>query len=85
MDSRTKELIFLFAYLILFAVLFLLALYDYHKGEAVVNFGFDTQITNIFLMILSFAGVIKTIYHIYRFETALTPAGGQRKGLFTKR
>jgi hypothetical protein len=68
MQSRAKELMFLVAYLILFASLFFLALYDFHRGESLVSFGFDPGLTNIFIMTLSFFGVIKTIYHIYRFE-----------------
>lgn len=69
MKSANREIFFLIIYLMLFAALFLISLYDYQKGQSFVNFGFDTKLTNIFIMILSFAGVIKTIYHIYRFET----------------
>lgn len=69
MKSSNREILFLIAYLIIFAALFLLSLYDYHRGESFVNFGFEPSVTNIFMMILSFLGVLKTIYHIYRFET----------------
>ena len=68
MKSTNREIIFLTLYLILFASLFFLALYDYHRGESLVSFGFDPGLTNIMIMALSFMGVIKTIYHIYRFE-----------------
>ncbi len=68
MENRKIELWFLLGYLLIFAALFLIALYDFSKGSSVLNIGFDPKVTSIVMMVLSFAGILKTIYHLYIFE-----------------
>lgn len=68
MKENHREIMFMFAYLLIFAALFFLALYDYHEGSALVDFGFEPELTNIFIMMLSLVGIIKTIYHLYRIK-----------------
>ena len=69
MAKRNTELIFLIGYLLIFGALFLIALFDYNKGKTMLDMGFDPALTNIMIMTLSFVGLLKSIYHLYIFET----------------
>lgn len=68
MGKKTTEILFLIGYMIIFASLFLISLYDFSRDATIVDIGFDPKTTNIVMMALSFAGIMKTIYHLYIFE-----------------
>ena len=54
-------------YLILFAIFFIFSLYSLLNNIALINIGVNAMIINWTILILSFLGMIKAIFHTYIF------------------
>lgn len=67
MRSMKWNMFMLFGYLIMFAGLFFISLYDYLTNRPIVDIGLPEKVTNLGILVLSFLGIVKTFWHIYRF------------------
>lgn len=65
---KTKKLsIYTFMmYLVLFALVFFLSLYDYIRQIPIINIGGPPLTINLFVLLLSFLGLVKTIWYMWK-------------------
>ncbi len=62
-----KTIVVLMLYLTLFTIFFAVAVYNYYKDIPVFEIGLSGKVTDIFLIVLSVLGILKTGWHIYSF------------------
>ena len=61
---RKKEIIFLIVLICIFAIIFILSLINLRVGIAFFEIGLPPLVTNSIVLVLSFVGIIKTIWHL---------------------
>ena len=63
-DHHRNEIIFLMSFLLVFAVIFLIALLGLLRGTPVFGFGLPYLIEDALLMVLAFLAILKVLWHI---------------------
>ena len=62
---RNKEIMFLIAFMLIFSIIFIMAILGFIQGEAIFDIGLSPVIINVIVMVLSFFAMIKTITHMH--------------------
>ncbi|MBN2367994.1 hypothetical protein JXC34_03170 [Candidatus Woesearchaeota archaeon] len=62
-----KGIIVLMLYLVLFSALFFLSMYNFMTHSSILDIGFSEKTTNLLLILLSMAGIMKSVWHIYDY------------------
>ena len=64
---KMKHIIALLLYLLIFAAIFGLAVFDYIHNMTIIEIGISTQIVNLMIIFLSALAILKTVWHIYSY------------------
>ena len=64
---KHKNLIMLLIYLIIFAAIFGIELYDYIIDVAFFSIGIPARMTDIIIIVLCVAAIIKTVWHVHDY------------------
>ena len=59
-----RSILWLMAYLIIFGVLFIVSLHNFIIRESFFEIGLPGQSLDILIMIMSFLGILKTLWHM---------------------
>jgi hypothetical protein len=62
-----KRLLALLAYLLIFAIIFGLSIFDYMHNLAVLEIGMSAKIVDLIIILLSALSVLKTVWHIHSY------------------
>ena len=62
-----KSMLILILYLLLFALMFAVSVYNYMINEPVLDLGMSARMTNMGLIFLSVLGILKSTWHIISF------------------
>ncbi|MGM5482864.1 MAG: hypothetical protein ACQESF_05355 [Nanobdellota archaeon] len=62
-----KNIIYLFMYLLIFLILFVISFYGVITGKLVFRFNEAFPGTDLFVLLISVIGVLKTIWHIINY------------------
>ncbi len=62
-----KNIAVLLVYLVIFAVLFGLSVYDYLVDKAILDIGMPAQLVNLLLLLFTSLAVLKTTYNLYTY------------------
>ena len=61
---RNKEIVFLIILMMIFFIVFILALIDLKLGIPILDIGLSSMVSNAVVMVLSFFAIAKTIWHL---------------------
>ena len=61
---RKKEIMFLIVLICIFAIILILSLINLRMGIALFEIGLSPAIINSIVLILSFVGIVKTLWHL---------------------
>ncbi|MBT3464555.1 hypothetical protein HN827_00690 [archaeon] len=64
---KKRTIAILLIYLLMFVMLFFLVLYDLNHKIMIFDIGLNYYIINIIVLITTFFGIIKTVWHIYTY------------------
>jgi len=60
-----KHVMALLLYLLIFGIIFGLAVFDYMHNRPILELGFSTQLVNLMIILLSALAVVKTAWHLH--------------------
>jgi hypothetical protein len=66
--ERKKLVLGLLALLILFAIVFFVALANYSRGVPTINIGLPANAEDLLIMLLAIGSIIKVVYEIFIIE-----------------